>query len=629
MAENKISHLKSISINNLRDFKDKTKTVSAAFSTGNNGYLSDLSKINLFVGPNNSGKSRLLRSIFVSEGIVGDLAGYDKKMLFAQIGEIEQYFSKLKTRTFSSRVDNVKNNLNSFKKILEAGTIHNNRPISLAQTYTQPRRLDFKDLENAVGTHTASDILEKLNPLFVQFEEELEALTSELDLPYPETNIYIPTLRSLRKFEDKEVFYSKTKQEYFSEHDVSPDLISAQKLKIFDGTRIYEDLTRRLLTSSEDRKKVIRYEEFLSSLFFKNQEIQLSPNIEDGAIHIKIGNDKDIPIYDLGDGMQAIITITYPAYFMPEPCRIHVEEPELFLHPGMQRRLMEVISHDPLLNRHQWFMTTHSNHMLDLTLEFKDISIYRFQKNDTTFNIEQLSSPTLILLNDLGINASSVFRSNSIVWVEGITDRLYIKCFLEIYCTSQKHSLVPREDIDFSIVEYGGNNVTHFNFTHLDHREKTNIRYIAQKSLVIFDGDNMSKKPRKTLIDSIHPSCRFVLRKKEIENILPPEIIAKAAIQILNKSRNANKAMMLEKLECEDSIAVIKKALSKKPIGQILDEISGGNYFATESGTIRDKLNFCNIAISLMCECQSPLTKDALKLSEAVYKHVKPLSEHS
>ena len=50
------------------------------------------------------------------------------------------------------------------------------------------------------------------------------------------------------------------------------------------------------------------------------------------------------------------------------------------------------------------------------------------------FIIKNVNSGNNELLRQLGVNNTSVFLANSSIWVEGISDRNYIKAFLIAYC---------------------------------------------------------------------------------------------------------------------------------------------------------------------------------------------------
>ena len=93
-----------------------------------------------------------------------------------------------------------------------------------------------------------------------------------------------------------------------------------------------------------------------------------------------------------------------------------------------------------------------------------------------TFIVESVESGNSSSLELLGVRNSSVFLVNATIWVEGITDRWYLRKMLDSYMEYLKEdgflSLSLEEDVHYSFVEYGGNNITHWSF--LDNEEHPN-----------------------------------------------------------------------------------------------------------------------------------------------------------
>jgi hypothetical protein len=106
-------------------------------------------------------------------------------------------------------------------------------------------------------------------------------------------------------------------------------------------------------------------------------------------------------------------------------------------------------------NQHQYFLTTHSNHLLDMSSEFKEMSVYLFSKEfkeeKTRFKVSQALSPDSNILKELGVHNSSVFLTNATIWVEGVTDRLYLRAYLNKYSEQVLQTL--REDYHYLFVE--------------------------------------------------------------------------------------------------------------------------------------------------------------------------------
>ena len=88
---------------------------------------------------------------------------------------------------------------------------------------------------------------------------------------------------------------------------------------------------------------------------------------------------------------------------------------------------------------HYYFFTTHSNHLLDIANETDEAVIHRFIKNhsDDKNNKQKFSvrrcEQDRDLLKLLGVKPSSAYLTNCTIWVEGITDRLYIIKYMEKY----------------------------------------------------------------------------------------------------------------------------------------------------------------------------------------------------
>ena len=80
------------------------------------------------------------------------------------------------------------------------------------------------------------------------------------------------------------------------------------------GENLYNELKEHLLGEPEQRNLVKSYEEKLSQYFFDNETVSLIPKHNQDVVNIKIGEDKQRPIYELGDGLQQAIILTYETY---------------------------------------------------------------------------------------------------------------------------------------------------------------------------------------------------------------------------------------------------------------------------------------------------------------------------
>ena len=177
---------------------------------------------------------------------------------------------------------------------------------------------------------------------------------------------------------------------------------------------------------------------------------KLLGNIKIGD-NVKIGANKDRALHDLGDGIKQLITILYKIYENKDKESIFfIEEPEINLHPGYQRKLIEILQ-SSIFDKHQYFITTHSNHLIDSCFDFNDISIYKFinvNKSNNTFKVINTSPNDVDMLQLLGVNNSSVFMSNCTIWVEGISDKILISKYLQVFLKSKGGDYLKEKNTD-------------------------------------------------------------------------------------------------------------------------------------------------------------------------------------
>jgi hypothetical protein len=133
-----------------------------------------------------------------------------------------------------------------------------------------------------------------------------------------------------------------------------------------------------------------------------------------------------------------------------------IEEPETHLHPTLQRHLAHEIDCYVRERNLQIFIATHST-------VFQQMNIWKNNSRIFAAIADQLVeySDSLGMLDRLGIKASDISQSNGVIWVEGASDRLYIKHWLELWC--KKIGVIPPlENVDYAFCFYGGSALSHF-----------------------------------------------------------------------------------------------------------------------------------------------------------------------
>lgn len=162
---------------------------------------------------------------------------------------------------------------------------------------------------------------------------------------------------------------------------------------------------------------------------------------------------------------------------------ILLDEPDLHLHPSLQRVLLEIIYNEQKRKQVQVIIATHSSVFLNPEL------IERYKAKVLLAARGKLSvlSDARRALDDLGVKSSDLVQANGIIWVEGPSDRIYIKTWLKLYAKkNNKRPLV--EGVDYSLVCYGGSLMKHLTLSSVL-PEKANLYALNHNWFFVIDSD--------------------------------------------------------------------------------------------------------------------------------------------
>jgi predicted ATPase len=171
--------------------------------------------------------------------------------------------------------------------------------------------------------------------------------------------------------------------------------------------------------------------EFADFANFREFELSVPPSADELNAHVN-GNAQ--PISRMGAGIGECLLIMLVSKLSRElPLLLNrssvdvlmVEEPELHLHPRLQRTLLEYLIGYGRTNGTQVVFSTHSPTVLNV-VQREGGSIYRTEWNESLRTIElhpaNSTDQILKLLKDIGASPGDLLQAEKVLWVEGPHD---------------------------------------------------------------------------------------------------------------------------------------------------------------------------------------------------------------
>ena len=123
------------------------------------------------------------------------------------------------------------------------------------------------------------------------------------------------------------------------------------------------------------------------------------------------------------------------------------------------------------------------------------------------------------------MKASDILQSNGIIWVEGPSDRIYIKRWLELFTPNEYE-----EGKHYQFLYYGGRLLSQYSAK--EETDLINIITTNRNAAIVIDSDKRSRSAslnntKKRIMDEFDRLGMFywVTKGKEIENYLPKEAV--------------------------------------------------------------------------------------------------------
>lgn len=485
--------LRGIVFENYKSFKDKTK-----FCFANN--------ITLLIGKNNSGKSSVLDIIEYSL----DRSMQNKKILVDNI-------------TIACDI-----NKNNFK-------------------YGFVSEVNFTT--SMFWNSNMLQLQDKYYPLEIVNNKELndDLLLEEEVLEY---SCGIDFARVDKKYEFDLEKYNTLRLN--AERNIVPEkeeLLKHGNMEIGKGGNGATNLIRAYLNDADKDEKIIQVEllEELNEIMSPEacyENIKVQQNIIDGLweVYLTEKGGRRIPLSKTGSGLKTVILVLINLLVLTKE-RLNgdkyiylFEELENNLHPSLQRRLYRYLYNFVKETNDRIVLTTHSPVAIN--------SIYGEEGNGIYHVIKKESSTLLPLLEhkgkravlaDLDVKASDLFQANGIIWVEGPSDRVYIKHWMEILCENKY-----KEGADYQFLYYGGKLLSRYTAKDMDDcsdeelEDLINILKVNRNAVIVMDSDKQQEdepiRKSKLRVKSemeANDYLVWITEGKEIENYIPAEAVNK------------------------------------------------------------------------------------------------------
>ena len=470
--------------------------------------IRDLRKINVFIGKNNSGKSNILRAIRMLKRIkspqmpLAETQGYEKGLGLKPSIDSHNRSGSAPCVTLCVLFDAV---------------LHGD-PRAVRREYDLPETLTIR-WNTQTGEAEGCKALDELHDgVLSALRDNLTASTSLR--PIPRVDMLADSQRVIvaRAVSFMRVFDRLICVENFCEIRSVPD--SPADGETFNGYNVIARLREmQHPVIGDEREQVVfgRIQDFVRDLLSEPDLFIEVPTAED-AIYVNMHGGR-LPLESYGTGLHQLV-ILCAALAMHDEHVVCIEEPEIHLHPELQRKFLRFIAEK---TDNRYFITTHSNVFLDF---LPDVAVFHVTHDGIKSTVTRVNATSRArdVLTDLGYKASDILQANCVIWVEGPSDRVYLNKWLSLMAPD----LV--EGIHYAITFYGGRVLAHFAGADDPADDLVEVLRINRHAVFMMDRDDVKANgklnaTKERIQQEIGQEKCWVTEGREIENYLRPGLL--------------------------------------------------------------------------------------------------------
>lgn len=336
-----------------------------------------------------------------------------------------------------------------------------------------------------------------------------------------------------------------------AEREVQPEQMVAEQSIQPNGRGLTNAITRQINDASLSRSIAeIDILADLNEVYQSDAEFQeILTRVDDQGrweIYLRETDKGDIRLSESGSGLKTILLIVTLMYIHSgiewHKCVFAIDEPENNLHPALFRRLLEYLAKMQTKHGFVLIVTTHSPIAIDWATRRDDSQVLHITHDGNRAKLiaanDYISGRNI--LDDLDIRASDILQANGIIWVEGPSDRIYLRRWLDLYSDG-----VLKEGIHYTIMFYGGKLLSHLSADSLDAQTGLiALLSMNRNAAMLIDSDrrlegrttigkirkprmhiNETKKRLKNELEKIGGFV-WVTEGKEVENYIPINVYA-------------------------------------------------------------------------------------------------------